>query len=145
MDLCNRLHRCCPADLFTVSARVWKRRRCCAASPTASPELQLQQTLPHIATVQSQQGADIPLVHPDVLCQAQRAQEATGVQLQRMDGKKTKTKGVCGNIIAPWLICILRNSPLTTEGALKWTSSKLPSNMVLNAGSAKDRWYDART
>lgn len=32
---------------------------------------------------------------------------------------------------------MLRNGPLTTEGALKWISSKLPSNMVLNAGSAK--------
>lgn len=40
---------------------------------------------------------------------------------------------------------MLTNHPLTTEGALKWISSKFPSNTVLNAGSTKRRRYGLRT
>lgn len=63
--------------LHTIFYSVCQWPVCEAASSTATPELQLQQTLPHITSIESQHRADIPLVRPDVLNQTQQPQEAT--------------------------------------------------------------------
>lgn len=52
-----------------------------AAACTASPELQLQQTLPDVAAVESEQRPDVRGVRPHVLSQTQQLQVTAHVQL----------------------------------------------------------------
>lgn len=126
------------AHLLTMSSGGCQRSGHATASVAASPELQLQQTLPDVAAVESEQRADVRRVGPHVLRQTQEPQEAADVRLHRrrrerrvQDGSEpTQPDFGFGNVC---------EGSLTTEGVLKIISSKLPSNMELKAGSKRNR------
>lgn len=65
------------------------------APPCASsPALQLQQAPPEVTTIELEQRADVALIRPGVLDQAQQAQIAADVQLRRGDICKAQLKRV---------------------------------------------------